>query len=641
MKAILKKVILVYMLVALVGTTWAGDKKYPVSDISLGLLADANAVIREYKIEFKINSINSTVEKRKLVVTILNAKAKHHNLLYVFYDKNRKINYLKGYLYDENGNLLEKLKKSSIEDQSAISDFSIYEDSRIKYAQLKAAQYPYTVEYEYEVQKDHTLFYPVWSPISNYKTSLEYASFDIYAPEDYKVRYKTQHLQNKVSVNSADGKKHYHWALQNLSPIKTEAYGPKFSEIQPLILTAPSVFAMEGYEGRMDTWQSFGSWIKTLNDGRADLPAETIQKIKDLTANQSSRRDKIKTIYKYLQANTRYVSIQLGIGGYQPFKASFVDEKKYGDCKALTYYTKTLLDVVGINSHYTLVRAGENEKNIPTPEFPVNRFNHAILCVPNENDTIWLECTSQRSPFGYLGSFTDDRNVLLITEDGGKLVRTPAYGKKSNLKKTIAEVILDDKGNAEVDLSLSYTGLQFDEQNINIWKERSIEEQKKWLYKNLDISGTRINKFNLNTQGDINPIGTKEINLTISKCGTVNGKRLFIKPNIFSNANFNAKKIEKRKSDFFLPKHILEQDTIVFQLPEGFRVEFKPETKKIITTFGEYHMNMSIEGNTLTFTRTLRINKGKYKPELYQEFFEFTKKVLKTDNAKAVFVNKT
>jgi hypothetical protein len=97
-----------------------------------------------------------------------------------------------------------------------------------------------------------------------------------------------------------------------------------------------------------------------------------------------------------------------------------VDKLGYGDCKALTYYTKSLMDVVEIPSFYTIVNAGISKKNIEKEVVSV-QGNHAFLCLPQEKDTIWLECTSQKVPFGFKNSFTDDRDVLAITPIGGKI----------------------------------------------------------------------------------------------------------------------------------------------------------------------------------------------------------------------------
>ena len=60
--------------------------------------------------------------------------------------------------------------------------------------------------------------------------------------------------------------------------------------------------------------------------------------------------DKISALYKYMQDKVRYVSVQVGIGGWQPIEAETVDRLSCGDCKALANYMESLLDVAGIKT---------------------------------------------------------------------------------------------------------------------------------------------------------------------------------------------------------------------------------------------------------------------------------------------------
>src|SRR5438270_12233613 len=121
---------------------------------------------------------------------------------------------------------------------------------------------------------------------------------------------------------------------------------------------------------------------------------------------------------------------------------------------------RTLLAVVGVESYPALVTA--EYKSLPAdPEFPTARFNHVILCVPNGRDSIWLECTSNTNKAGFLGNFTENKNALLLTETGGKLVRTPASASANNQLVTRTDIALDDQGGAQILTRLYTTGELF------------------------------------------------------------------------------------------------------------------------------------------------------------------------------------
>ena len=154
----------------------------------------------------------------------------------------------------------------------------------------------------------------------------------------------------------------------------------------------------------MHTWEDFSNWIWQLNQGRDVLSLTTTAKVQEMVKDLPDDRAKVKRLYAYLQERTRYFNVALGIGGLQPVDANVVDEVGYGDCKGLSNYMKALLKAAGIKSYYALVNSGGDFPQL-IQDFPSHQFDHAILCVPMEKDTIWLECTSQTIPFGVFRRF--------------------------------------------------------------------------------------------------------------------------------------------------------------------------------------------------------------------------------------------
>lgn len=113
----------------------------------------------------------------------------------------------------------------------------------------------------------------------------------------------------------------------------------------------------------------------------------------------------------------------MGLAGWQPQFADQVFKNRYGDCKDLSTYMVSMLNVVNIKSYPAL--ALTRNKGVVDSEQPSNQFNHCIVCVPLDNDTLWLECTSTYNDLGDVPSTIEDINALVIGDQKGRLVRTP------------------------------------------------------------------------------------------------------------------------------------------------------------------------------------------------------------------------
>ncbi|MFM7852954.1 MAG: DUF3857 domain-containing transglutaminase family protein [Flammeovirgaceae bacterium] len=620
--------------------SFAVENKYPLSDIPAELKENVNAVIREDHMRFTIVAKNNANLYVHFVVTILNEKGDVYASRTVGYDKLLKVVDFNGRVYDATGKQIKKLKNSEIRDQAAFDGFSLYSDNRIKVARLGQTEYPYTVEFEYELEYKYLYSIPS-SSFGGEMISTQHASYELIFPKNLYPHYELLNVSATPQKNIlSNGMESLKWTFENLKPIKFEPQGPLPEELIPQINAAPSTFEYEGYTGSMESWQEYGKWNLLLNRDREDLPESAKAKVKDITLGLTTVEQKVKAIYDYLQSKTRYVSIQLGIGGLQPFPASVVDQTGYGDCKALSNYTVAMLKEAGVKGYYTVVQAGRGEADV-RPKFTSHQFNHVIVAVPNQKDTLWLECTSQTNPFGYLGTFTEDRWAMMVTESGGKLVRTLNYKPEENLQSQSAEVSIDVFGNAKAKIKTIYNGIQYENGDLDFVINSNLDEQKKWVENNTDIPSFSINSFTMTHKKDKIPAAIVSLDLVLNRYGAASGKRLFIKPNLLNRISSVPEKVSERKSEVVRKLNYLDLDTIKFVLPEELYPEFLPEPIKINSRFGEYEASYKFDAGKVVYTRRMKVWKGRFPKETYNELVDFYKNVSKADNLKLVFLNKS
>lgn len=386
------------------------------------------------------------------------------------------------------GKSLKKVRIKDMGDAPFIQSFSVFEDFRYKYYEVTAAKYPIEVTIRSEVFSKTNFSLREWLPSPNSNQKVTQSSFTVNYPTDLGLKYKEINILSGKSLSEANGVTTIKWSEKNLAA----------NSIRPdsKLVLAPVKFLLGQYQGEMSDWSQLAAWQYELNKGRNVLPEEFKAKVLAMVAGVEEPYAKIQILYSYLQKNFRYVSIQLGIGGWQTMTAADVVKNAYGDCKALTNLMKSMLEVVGIPSNYTLVRAGANAKDIEV-DFPANQFNHVILQVPTDTNPIWLECTSNLHPAGFLGDFTRDRHVLVTKEGGGYLSKTPAYDTEEwNLIQSQSKVIIDPQGNATITSKQQLFG-NFSEDMLSVKNSLDERQQRDFLNGTSVISGLIVRDYNI------------------------------------------------------------------------------------------------------------------------------------------------
>ena len=626
--------ILLLILLCLASNHAQAQEEYSILSIPPELLK-SNAVVRNHTIEYTVKSPSKARLYERRVITMLNGES-DLNELYINYDKFNKIESISAKLYDAKGKLVRKINKKEIKDYSAISGYSIYEDDRIKHIEVNHSQYPYTLVFEYEISKNGLMWHPNWHPqFYEYGVAVQQGSYRITAAKDADIRHQAYNFDPKLEQTTEGGNAIYHWQIKNLPALKEEHYTAHKRDMFPVLKVAPTVFSMDGYRGDMSTWASFGKFIYELNKERG-LPTEkTHEIVQSLTKDLKTDEEKITALYSYLQKTNRYVSVQLGIGGWQSFDTEYVEKNKYGDCKALSYYMKAMLSAADIEAYPALIYSDKRPPQIDE-DFAINSFNHMILYVPGDTPT-WLECTSSFNTPGYLGSGSENRKVLLITPEGGQLADTPASMPEHNVGDAKIKVKLSGDGAASIQVRSTKTGymqrtLRYNKNTL------SEEKQKRELQETLE----GLPRFTIENY-EINPTENEahcEFNydLSVNKLATVQGSRMFICPNVIHQSRFVPDREKERKQNIVRYNAYTQKDQVNIEIPAGYTAESLPESIDIQSDFGNYKMTCEISGNQLIYNRVLEVKSYNLPPDRYQDMFDFYNRVKKSDKAKAVLV---
>lgn len=629
----------IIIILSLLYSSFGYTHQYSVTTISHSLKDNAYAVIRldSSRIEIKNNGF---VQRSTYVITILSSEGDQFATFANDYNSYSSFEKMTAIQYDENGKEIMKRNKSDFIDISAFgTNYAFLQDDRYKIFDFNCRTYPYTVKFEYEKRFKSLFFLPNWQPQSNPKIAVEKAVFEIVYQGENPVQHKPVNfkLSDHFFADTSNPKKQiYQWTFNNLNAFEYQPYSRTFVLKKPAVEVFANKIQLDNYEGPATTWNDFGKFFYNLNKDKEILSEKNTAQITELTKGVTDKKKKVELLYKYLQQNTRYVLNSRGILGWQSISANDVHQTGYGDCKGLSNYMKAMLKAVNITAYQALVYAGDKLGHTMDMNFPTNTFNHVILCVPLATDTIWLECTSNLYPAGYLGEFTHDRNVLVLTENGGQIAKTPTYNKKeSSIERLVSLNLVTHQSMQTINWQSAYTG--------NMAKgvlEYAVNKPKK-VYEDYISSAVPYKNFKLqevNSERKVSAQNIPLINETaefeVEHILTETKTRYLLSLPLIQIELPDIETKSTRTEPFVFGSDFKLSYLYIIIYPDSLVPENVPKAISEQHPFGSYSYRPSISGNKISFHIELQINEGTFSPDQYNSYQQFYKTA--TNNTKQI-----
>lgn len=577
-------------------------------------------------------TLSSATWDGKKVVLIKDAKGKRHASWSISTDRHRKLKSFAATVCDASGKTIKKFKRNDLQ-MTELSE-GLSDDNRTFFLDYEPAVFPVTVTFEWSLEDNGAVIaYPMFAPVESNDVPVNHAVYLIQFPADNPVRYYTANCDSLLTLTrKADCIKA---EFQPIPALSKEPYSLPFYERVPKVCFAPDRFEYLGTSGRMDSWENFGKWQYGLLKDRMELPAQTKAKVHELTDACATKREKIARLYQYLYDNTRYVSIQLGLGGYQPSPASEVATRGFGDCKGLSNYMVALLREAGIPAFYAAIstKYADLFKDFPS----MNQMNHVVAGVPMEKDTLWLECTNARYSLGYVHGDIAGHQALIIAPGGGKVVRLPKYRDADNLQKAQCRIQLQEDGGARVKLDMDDAYGQYE--NLLPVLEADDKLRQQALLRLVNLPAAQISSLRMKEEKG-KPVVHTTMEAASGRYANVTGKRLFVTLNPlksdFSTLSANA----DRTSDFVIDFGYQDEEDITLVMPEGYQVESLPKNLNLATPYASFASEVKVEGNEIHVKHLLTVHDGTFPAKDYDEWVKVKNQIARYYKSQAVIVKK-
>lgn len=602
-----------------------------------GAAQTVDAVVLQSTTEVDCRDMRNTRISEQRIYRLINERASDLAEFEIGCSKWQKLTDFNGQVTDATGKVIRKFKKGELKRSELSGSFA--DDFYTLSLDYTPPSYPITIEFNWVSEVNNGNFgFPTFAPVETYNTQVEHASYVLTAPAEMACRHLCLNTTTQVTQStSGDGRIRYEAHMDNLPAIDSEPYSPPARSIVPLILWAPGKFEFHGMQGDMSTWQGFASWNQSLLTGRQELSPEFKAQLHAMTDSCTSDRSKVDIIYRYLAQTTRYVSIQLGIGGWQPSLASEVCRTGFGDCKGLTNYLCAMLHEVGVPANYVEIKSGQRRL---VTDFPSNQFDHVIAQVPLPGDTLWLECTASAFvPLGYVHEDIAGNDALLIAESGGHLVKLPNYSPDQNVSYNRAHILLKDDGSAKVNVDMRYECRQYEDMLPLV--SRTEQQRRDAMLGGLNLSAVTLGDFSFTEHKDsyATPHIDVSMQLESRKLANITGSRMFVPVGIFHKVTV-PRALQQRVKPVYVDYGYVDIDTLVVNIPEGFVIESVPQPVNEVTPLGELSQTFEATDNTVTVVTRHLMRDGSYPATDYETLRTFKTAVKKAYDQRIVLRRK-
>lgn len=616
---------LFFFLLATVPAARCGDAPQWMHAVANATLPEhdekTNAILLFSEDVLSVQSNGKIKKVERQVYKILRPDGRQYGTIRADFDAESKINNIHGWCIPSQGKDYEVKEKDAIETGLlGVQNGELMTDLKSKILTIPAADPGNVVGYEIEQELRPYVMQDIWS-VQRVEVPVREAHYTLQLPPGWE--YKAV-WSNHPEVTPSGGGGQWQWVVNDVKAIKPERGMPPWQSVAGFMVV--SLFgSASGRNNGFQDWKAMGLWENGLANGRREASLEIKKKTVEITTNAPTTLAKMRALAEFMQKDIRYVAIQLGIGGWQPHPAPEIFLHKYGDCKDKATLLSAMLNEIGVESYYLDINT---ERGTITPATPATRwFDHVVLAIrlpdglndpslhmiishPKLGRLLIFDPTDEFTPFGLLRGELQESYALLVTPDGGELVKVPQLPAAMSGVVRTAKLALTSTGTLSGEFLEQRNGDYGTQQRASLKSVTKDADRVKFIETLIShsLSSFQITRASISNLNRVDEPFGYQYSLVAQNYAKTAGNLLLVRPRVLgSNSSDLLEKKEPRMFPVEFDGPAKNMDTIEITLPAGYEVDDLPPPVNADYSFASYHSKTEVNGNTLKYTRTFEV----------------------------------
>ncbi len=304
------------------------------------------------------------------------------------------------------------------DEQNRSQNEVFYDDIRMRKVSFPGLSMGSIVQLNYSLRIHHPLFlsssyFSTGSPILS-------SVYRVILPEGVRIGWQLRGDSSmvKLRIEKRKGLQILVWEATNLPKYRFYRNGLSYRHYIPQIYVWLHSYVVDGKEvlfnHSMDAFNKLNySFIREAMN--SDLPTPQKQLVDSIVTFIKSPRDRASALFRWVQENIRYISIEDGFSGQVPRTPETVCKNGYGDCKDMAVLLTRLMKKAGLPAYPVWIGTREVPRDFRELQHLASS-NHMIASLKTDTGWIFLDATGREQMLGQPSVFTQGRYACIAID---------------------------------------------------------------------------------------------------------------------------------------------------------------------------------------------------------------------------------